>query len=79
MRGPALTATECGCMRELHRAQPDKWTVAVLKMTFELSTAESVRHHIEGECDHSTGVAPLLAATRSTDGKTQTQQRILDD
>jgi len=66
-------------MRELHRAQPDEWTIGVLKMTFQLSTAETVRHHIQGECSHSTGVAPLLNATRTTTGKTQTQKRILDD
>ena len=79
MGSPALSDTECGCMRELHRAQPDEWTVDVLKMTFQLSDGETVRHHLQGECSHSTGVAPLLDATRSTDGLTQTQERILGD
>jgi len=50
------TPLECASMRLLAR---DGWTSGVLKMTFHLSRAESVRKHVTGQCKHEHGVPPV--------------------
>lgn len=58
-----VTKRECASMRLLAR---DGWTAGELKMCFHLSTRESVRHHVEGDCAHDIAVSHL----NGWDGKT---------
>lgn len=67
-----VSTRECQSMRLLAR---DGWSSGELKMTMHVCRAETVHHHVLGQCSHQHGVSPL----ESWDGKTAPAQPSAED